>query len=1116
MSAHYYHKCPYCDTKFVVTQLHKEKAVVECPLCAQAIIAENYGISIRKPYIYICPKCGHEQIRIDRTAIIVCSECGATYVTSAYGSGLIDVNLLYRGDNGELPYTKKKDHYVSAINKWLLLPKTIKVGIFSAIIVCIAWLVGMYIHSLPPAIETSMAYANMDSLWNEFSEKNPYNIQIECIKNYSDNSRVIIISEPSDFVTKNELVDFFQPYNSFVKTYKRKIGFDGWMRDFVVALNDLKEEEYQSFTRDLAKLLYQTDYKASLVDVSTMLEHTPYLNQELNYNITSEELREWFIEDSESIIPLEGNVDSVTTIAEVLNNDIVDGMQLYISSKPGFVFWAIDKLKSPNELTYRINARKFSLDSDVILGAISKNNNVVIVARERCVPITQLPPMRSETLCLLSSTNDESLSQSYERWNLFAGKQVDSLSGKDYAPIFLSDALWHTEYGSILNVTDQMLKSWSENGTIDYIDFNYPKPVYWAFDKGVLRDLGVNLLTYNWNTEGCGYIVEDSVYSIYALNRTGSLPVSYIAGDTTFTTERNPIYKAEQKAYDFFSTLSNPELAKVVQYTAMYQIFQNFGIHMHYNYHPYYEDVKYIMPRELKLEAINILCKIGTLDSADRAKLAASYNVICNPSRRGQSNYIVSNNKEVCKANDIFGLFSYYFLDSVNHSDLLKFYQALKFIPQIDTLHDYLNPVIHDDIFIESLALAMIDRKAKNNIEYTSYPLTPQVIKIAGVHVRMKSHEERVKEAISAVFQKQDYVKQFARICGTYNCNDAKMLLVAANADRNRTWIKTPTVVESWSLVDSVAQEGGHNLDSKVTRFRVSDKLEPGQVREINVGNKKIIEVSPADSKSHITDQSYLRRVERLDDAKIKGHGIKTRPRNIVTDVVSKRSGRGFNTADHCITIGKKSFTMADKEYSRLDDLLCDLGAKGVSEDVVYIQIKTSEGAGVTPSMVIKYMDNFYRGNLHRGNTMLPMSKYDFSHATQVSNGDYITYAIPIKSGKVDMGSTSNISVAGLGGSANMSPRMNVIEGQYSFKVASKVHTNQIMNILKQFFRNTRGYFNEYKLKMLLKQSGVELIDPTLEIKGNKVESKEQLNLMIALLENNCRYDIQFIQKETA
>ena len=1105
MANTYFHICPHCGIQLSIQHLPVEKTVKRCPKCNKYILVDNFGKSSRKPNIYICHKCGEEHIYDGRPPLIKCERCNSMYITSAHGVGMIELGLLSQGDKGELPYKKKKDTYVNAINKWRSLSKTVKASIISTIAVCVAIFIGIYILSLPPAIHTSMAYSDMDSLWSEFSKNNPYNLQIECIKNYDDNSKVVILSEPSDFVSEKELETFFKPYNSHIKSYKRKIGFDGWMRDFVVAFNKLDDKDYDSFTKKLAELLYKTDYKATLINISSnMFEHTPYLDHDLNYNVTTEELKEWFIDKKEAIIPLEGKTKNTTDLAFILANDIKEGMQLYNSATPGFVIWVIDQAGKLDEMKFRINARKFSLDSDLILGAISKNNKVAIIARERCIPITQLPPMRAETLCLLSYTTDDKLSQSYERNNLFAGKQTGTDGGKDYAPILLSDALWHTEYGNILNVTDQMLKSWSENGMIDYIDFNYPKPVFWGFDKGAMHDLRVSELTYNWNTEGVGYIVEDSEYSVYALNRTGSLPVSYIPGDATQTSEQDPVYQAEQNAYNFFSTLSNPDLAKVVQYAAMYQIFQNFDIHLLYNNTPYYHDNKFVMPHELEEEATNILIKLGIYNCDDRDKIAAFYNAKITTDGTGipiNDDYsIVSNNQNLPKT-PLELCVAYYFtndLDSACTTDLAKLFFASNLMSQIDTLHNYIRPVVYDEKFIESLGKAMIDRNKIEDIEYLSEVTSLQfTFDTLGIPRKPKSKNEKVTEAINAVFEKSKYIKMLTMILSPYTHNMAKSLMVKANADRNRTWIKTPTIVESWSLVDSINQVGGHNLNSKVTRFRVADDLKPGQTREITVGNKKIIEVSRTDSKSYITNQSYLRKVGRLDDAKIKSEAIEVRPSKIVTNIASKRSSRGFNSTDHTIIVGRKSYTYAGKEYDNLDVLISDFCVSNNPDEILYLNIKCLDGAGVKPKMLI----NNIACRLSRGNTMLQMSKFDFAHATQVVNGDNVTFAIPIKPGVMDFGSTSSINSNGLGGSSNVGSKVNVIEGNFSFKIVDKGQRNKVFNILKLFFENAKGYFNEYRLNMLFKQHGIEVVDANIEMSINKASIAEPHYIMIAIIE---------------
>ena len=84
---------------------------------------------------------------------------------------------------------------------------------------------------------------------------------------------------------------------------------------------------------------------------------------------------------------------------------------------------------------------------------------------------------------------------------------------KDWAPIYLSEELINTEYGSLLNITDQLLKSWSQNGLTKYINFNYRVPVKWPFEKPLIRivitEFKADTVTFNWNTKGVGYIMDN-------------------------------------------------------------------------------------------------------------------------------------------------------------------------------------------------------------------------------------------------------------------------------------------------------------------------------------------------------------------------------------------------------------------------------------------------------------------------------------------------------------------------------------------------------------------------------------------------------------------------------
>lgn len=186
------------------------------------------------------------------------------------------------------------------------------------------------------------------------------------------------------------------------------------------------------------------------------------------------------------------------------------------------------------------------------------------------MPVSLLPPLRTETILLLASVKENELAQSYERNHFFAGPTMYS---HDWAPIYLSDTLIDTEYGSLLNITDQILKSWSQHGEIEYARFAYPKPSRFPFvDKGLMEFVKADEVTFNWNTKGAGYAMKSRGYDFFAWNRTGALPVDYL-GDSN-----SELRTAEETGYQYFAGIKDPNLARVVQYAELYQIFQHYGI----------------------------------------------------------------------------------------------------------------------------------------------------------------------------------------------------------------------------------------------------------------------------------------------------------------------------------------------------------------------------------------------------------------------------------------------------------------------------------------------------------------------------------------------------------
>lgn len=117
-----------------------------------------------------------------------------------------------------------------------------------------------------------------------------------------------------------------------------------------------------------------------------------------------------------------------------------------------------------------------------------------------------------------------------------------------------------------MNIADQLLKGWSLNGTVNYHNFPYAKPARWAATKPLDEELGVQGLTFNWNTSGAIFEVNwNEKRSVFA-GRTGALPIAYIPEGATMP----GIADIEERNRDFFAGESDPNLVRVVAYTAFY------------------------------------------------------------------------------------------------------------------------------------------------------------------------------------------------------------------------------------------------------------------------------------------------------------------------------------------------------------------------------------------------------------------------------------------------------------------------------------------------------------------------------------------------------------------
>jgi hypothetical protein len=390
-----------------------------------------------------------------------------------------------------------------------------------------------------------------------FRDEYPYHVQSLFVSE-GKTDRVLIVSEPPPHVSLAAIEAILGP----TEVIKHRIGVDGWVKD-VVARVPYQDAPLAPVVSRLSQLLFGTSYKAHVIQ----LPRAKPKRQNLDLRVNVAEIQAWTTGSAAEFVPVEGGGNR--TVGQILGGK---ASRVYFSKKPGLVLWWIPKTVPLS--TARAQSRQFALDSDLVIGGVATPRGVVVVGRERRVSVDELPPLRHETVQLLASARNPNLGQSYERQNPLAGRRNDV---SDWAPIYLSPELLDTEYGSLLNITDQLLKSWSMAGMTQYENFKYPRPApsEYPFREGLAAFLNrPPSVVFNWNTRGLGYSVKSGPNTYYALDRTGALPVSYFPEGLKAGNEKL-VSQAETKGSNFFAKRSDPNLVRVVQYAALYQLFDN-------------------------------------------------------------------------------------------------------------------------------------------------------------------------------------------------------------------------------------------------------------------------------------------------------------------------------------------------------------------------------------------------------------------------------------------------------------------------------------------------------------------------------------------------------------
>jgi hypothetical protein len=433
------------------------------------------------------------------------------------------------------------------------------------------------------------------TIWALFRGTHPFPYQSIAAQRSQDGRLIIIISEPPPAVTKRQLDQLvkvlFDKDLIFSQRLRWYIGTDGWVEDLVLTLNSdaarkpdlLGDPVLRDRIALLNSALFGTSYGGDLEAISA--RRPSFRPVAANIHVSPREISTWLRDNRLAWHPIDelgGKSVPWSTIqasgargAYASDNDT-----MVLLTFPANMLSAAKHNANALE-SLRIPFRKFAVASDCVFGGVwTDGGQVAIVAKIRTEPFSILPPLRFETFVLLAAQSTDELAQSYERTAIFAGKLYSGeYFFKDWAPAYLSTPLIDTEFGALLNITDQILKSWSESGHVDYLYFTYPKPADFPFGRSGLLNLlekktGAESVLYNWNTAGSAVIVKEPSLTVLTVKQTGALPVTYGANGVPKQAGGQDLYTYEDKAYAYFAGLRDPNLARVVQYTVIYQLFR--------------------------------------------------------------------------------------------------------------------------------------------------------------------------------------------------------------------------------------------------------------------------------------------------------------------------------------------------------------------------------------------------------------------------------------------------------------------------------------------------------------------------------------------------------------
>lgn len=739
------------------------------------------------------------------------------------------------------------------------------------------WLMLMVIFPMfgNDAISQTAAFQGRDQLWRSFRKKFPYHIQtIALSQAASDGSWLILVSEPPPHIDPTGFAQSFKDLKPFIDIKTQIIGADGWSKDVLLVLPKTDRKVVEQALLYLHRRLFHTTYKAHFLELSQLETVDMHPPERVNYRISALELRKWLFVEPERFqsiedIAIKNTPPSVSNLSlgTIFDNGIYG---VYMSKRKGLVAWVLPK--SQSLFGFKSDIRQFALETDAILGAVADGSSVAIIGKARTASVYAQPPMRTETILTLAATEGGRLYQSYERLNPMAGRLSNN---KDWAPAVLSDELLNTEMGSLLNIADNILKSWSEDGKITYQGFeSYPKPK--IFMPSVHQAMKTKSLTYNWNARVASVQTKlgigDKNFDFVALNRLSCLPVRYMPSEKKDNLGISQ-QEAEQNGLAYFSRLNDPVLSKVAGYTALFQIFKSFDIHAE---QPEIPSVSKLGTAVLIQKNHLLMRHFRPLTTSERNAAAKRFaNTMFNDFSTIQAHVqkIMPNTpSEDCgKAYLKLKKDTLLILLKRNQTNPQALQELQAYSVDLDNQNQVYDKAVNDARIQLDGIQAAIKPIAKFGDSGFAL-LDTLMIEEIGLPVSFEDKPTRRDNQITEIRRIAHVLRDTFRISQYASAvlNEPLDVICAdyqkANHASQGAWLKTPTVVVSWhNAGDSLMSIGGHNLDISKLKFQVEKTLEAGQMGRLPNGAILVSEADAAKISPDLVKKIYAR-LERLDE----------------------------------------------------------------------------------------------------------------------------------------------------------------------------------------------------------------------------------------------------------